>query len=459
MALAGALLVAGAGAARAAGLGVWADFNGDGYRDVVAAAPDATVDGHNQAGLVSVLYGGPHGLEPVDHPWFRQGYGGVPGAPVTDGHFGRGVGIGDLDRDGYADLVIGAAADATALAPVPLTVVWGGPGGLGRRMSTLPYPGAVTGRGVLFGASLKVADFNGDGVMDLAAEAADLSYDTPGSIVVFTSVHRTSTARHYTVPGVGSFGVFVCAGDVTGDHISDVVGLTDLYNFDADIPTLRTVLYRGTRSGLVLAGKALPGGTSCAVGDIDHDGIGDVVIGHPDDSGAYPGGRITVVYGAKNGPGTGRRTQVFAQGTPGVPGVPEYGDWFGASVAVGDINGDGFKDVAIGVPSEAIGTTRYAGAVTVLYGSRSGLTTTHAQTRTQYDGVNATGLGHSVAVGDTNRDRRAELLAAAPGNAPSGTVWDFPGTRNGLSSTAPRPFTPYNTGWPSHLNGYASLTD
>jgi FG-GAP repeat protein len=462
--LGAALVVAGGGTAHAAPSGVWADFNGDGYRDVVVADPSATVEGQHNAGAVSVLYGGPHGVNPGSASWYYPGYHGVPGTPAAGHGFGGATAIGDLDRDGYADLVVSSPADATRSQPTPLTILWGGPGGPGGTVTTLAYPGPVdpASGGVLFGTSLKVADFNGDGRPDLAVGTPDY-YGTAtasGSVLVFTSVTRTGAAHHYALPSPGNTRINVTAGDVTGDHVSDLVVQCDFHDPDSDADTLHTVLYKATRSGLVKA-ATLPGGDSAAIGDIDHDGIGDIVIGHPEDSRGQPGGRITVVYGSASGlPGTGRATRVFYQGTPGVPGAPEGGDRFGFAVALGDINGDGSKDLAIGIPNEAIGTTTHAGAVTVLYGSRSGLTTAHAQTLIRYDSANIfTSFGTSAGLTDTDRDGHADLLAAAPGNAQGGTVWYYRGTATGIPSTSPLPITTYNTGNYNPQGSYGSITD
>jgi hypothetical protein len=61
-----------------------------------------------------------------------------------------------------------------------------------------------------------------------------------------------------------------------------------------------------------------------------------------------------------------------------VPGLTEDGDLFGTSLATGDFDGDGYADVAVGVPGEDDASAIDAGSVTVLRGSRSGLVTTGA---------------------------------------------------------------------------------
>src|ERR1041385_4649018 len=110
--------------------------------------------------------------------------------------------------------------------------------------------------------------------------------------------------------------------------------------------------------------------------DFNGDGYADLVVGAPGEGILVGGinqpgaGAINVIYG--NGTGLNASTPVanqsWDQGTLGVD-IPEKGDHFGAALAFGDFNHDGFTDVAIGVPGEDGGL----GAVDVVYGSGLGL--------------------------------------------------------------------------------------
>ncbi|MBA2948946.1 FG-GAP repeat protein [Streptomyces sp. PSKA28] len=143
--------------------------------------------------------------------------------------------------------------------------------------------------------------------------------------------------------------------------------------------------------------------------DFNRDGVTDLVAGTPRTSGV---GNLTVVPGGEEGPvASAKRT--ISQNSAGVPGSSESGDNFGAATAWGDVNGDGYADLAVGAPGED-DTSGNAdrGAVTVLYGPGLSSGTSHTTT-----GVTAAGakLGSAVAVGDFNADGKADVFAAGTG--------------------------------------------
>ncbi|GAA1503744.1 hypothetical protein GCM10009730_03110 [Streptomyces albidochromogenes] len=210
------------------------------------------------------------------------------------------------------------------------------------------------------------------------------------------------------------------AGNVTGDAATDLVVMGQQASGDGHIT--RSVLYKGGTTGLKAAGK-LAGGYAGAVADVDKDGFGDIVTGNfmektTDEPNGGLGGALTVTYGSATGLST--RTPVrITQDTAGVPGTAEKGDRFGWSLSAGDTDRDGYADIAVGASSEALGSTRAAGTVTVLRGSATGLTGTGSKSFSQ-DTAGVPGaaeshdqFGGSVHLTDSTGDGRAELVAGA----------------------------------------------
>jgi hypothetical protein len=161
-------------------------------------------------------------------------------------------------------------------------------------------------------------------------------------------------------------------------------------------------------------------------------------------------GAVNVLYGSTNGL-TGSGSQLFRQGASGVAGTAEAGDEFGSSLAAGDFDNDGFADLAVGVPLEAIGSVRGAGAVNVLYGSANGLTGSGSQLFWQgAGGVKGTAetddiFGHVLSAGDFDNDGFADLavgvrLEDVQGRGGAGAVNVLYGSANGLTGTGSQLF-------------------
>ncbi len=162
-------------------------------------------------------------------------------------------------------------------------------------------------------------------------------------------------------------------------------------------------------------------GTSVATGDFDRDGYTDLAIGVPFDnlSGMGNAGEVDVVYGSPAGL-SAAGAQSWTLNTGGVPGVAGSGDQFGESVAVGDFDGDGFADLAIGTPGNDLGVIHNGGSVTIVYGGATGLTDLGSQTLSQNTpgvlGIPARGddVGWSLAAGNFGRDGADDLAVGNP---------------------------------------------
>ncbi|MFF4273135.1 FG-GAP-like repeat-containing protein [Streptomyces sp. NPDC001536] len=143
-----------------------------------------------------------------------------------------------------------------------------------------------------------------------------------------------------------------------------------------------------------------------ATSDYNRDGVTDLVAGVP------KANAVKVIPGGVDGPATAAKV-TLTQNSPGVPGSSETGDAFGTSTAWGDVNGDGYADLAVGSPGED-DTSGNAdrGNVTVMYGPA--LDTGFSYTTS---GVTAAGakLGSTVAVGDFDGDGKADVFSAGTG--------------------------------------------
>ncbi|GAA3238847.1 FG-GAP and VCBS repeat-containing protein [Actinocorallia longicatena] len=349
------------------------DFDGNGKPDLALGAPGAKI--------VAVVYSGRKKKRK------RQVTGGRAG-------FGTSLASADFDRDGYADLAVAGRG--------AVTVVHGSKSGLGKRRKTLKTSG-----GTLTRRGLAVGDFDGDGDPDLVATAGPRYwlFENEGG----GRFHRTGTTPGGTGPTVITYAPV--AGDFNRDKRTDLVLLPD--GGPGGEPEIMIAM--GSAKGLKApAGTGLRGGVVGAAGDLDGDGHADLVRGGP--------AGIQVGYGGRNGFSAGR---VLTQDSPGIPGRTAAGtaENFGDALAVGDLDHDGRADLVVGDPDDAAAGTGAPspGSVTVLFGSRSGLTATGARRLTlDSHGVPARamardGFGSALAVLDLAADGRPEIIAGAPG--------------------------------------------
>ncbi|MGV9273365.1 VCBS repeat-containing protein [Streptomyces griseosporeus] len=427
--------------AHAAGDTVPADFNGDGYRDVVLRVPGADVAGQEDAGAVIVLYGSPSGLSAASRAVITQNSPGVPGAAERGDYFGASTASADLDRDGYADLVVGAPYEdlAEGADKGMVTILWGSRSGLtsGR---TLPISGGPSFDRV--GRDVAAA---GKGSSATSSVTVGAWSDTR----TFRGTFTRSSLPAPSAPGYVGWFSSVTAGDVDRDGLADTVAATGRAG--------------GHTGGLVHVnpenaggfGESLDRGDAlvATVGDVNGDGYGDIVAGDPDEPAqrgvdGERGGRILIWYGSANGVPTDATPVTLSQDSPGVPGAGEAGDKFGGSVVVADFNRDGVGDIVVGSPGEKLGTVAGAGMVTVIPGTRSGVPGANSASYSQEtSGVPGSSevddaFGTTLSAGDVNRDGRVDLLVTGHGeNNYAGAAWILPGGTTRPTGTGSKIFT------------------
>ncbi|MFD9398182.1 FG-GAP and VCBS repeat-containing protein [Streptomyces sp. NPDC060011] len=411
------------------------DFNGDGFRDYAYASFSA-----KGGGGITVVYGTATGPG-TTHKRITQSSAGVPGTDEADDMFGEVRAAADFDGNGYGDLAVAAVGENGSRGEDQgaVTILWGSASGLSTG-TTLPNKNP--GRNNYMGKDLAAGDFNGDGKQDLAVINQSKTYVYRGPF------KRSGTTGTVTMLDKTSsfYSTALIAGKVNGDSKTDLAIIGDVATLDyvasdvwfikggASSLTPGNSLRLESQSGD--GGSAWRGGDG-VIADFNKDGYGDIAVG----TALYSThkGRVSVWYGSSTGPSRDTR---ITQATSGVAGTPENYDEFGDTVSAGDVNGDGYADLAVGVRGEEIDGKEYAGGVHVFKGRASGL----SGTGSQWFARNSPGVpgaltaddqfGGLVRLRDTNGDGKADLYVSAAGSVL------LPGSAAGITTTGA---TEYNT--------------
>jgi len=395
------------------------DVNNDGYDDVIIGAPDFDNGEYNE-GAAFVYLGSVAGLS--DTPsWQAEG-------DQADAHFGFSVSTaGDVNNDGYDDVIIGAWAYGNGEIDEGAAFVYlGSVAGLA---ATPLWQAEGDQADAHFGFSVSTAgDVNNDGYDDVIIGAPDFDfgeYNEGAAFVYLGSVAGLATSPSWQAEGGQAYAHFGCsvstAGDVNNDGYDDVIiGVESFDNGEYDEGA--AFVYLGSVAGL----SATPswqaegnqeyahfGDSVSTAGDVNNDGYDDVIIGVPDfDNGEIDEGAAFVYLGSVAG----------LAATPSWQAEGDQADaYFGFSVSTaGDVNNDGYDDVIIGAPDFDNGEID-EGAAFVYLGSVAGLAATPSW-QAEGDQANAH-FGFSVSTaGDVNNDGYDDVIigAWAYGNGESG---------------------------------------
>jgi len=378
--------------------------NGDGYADVIVGAPGV----NSGTGKIYLFQGSAAGLTgSAASPTFSASGEGA-GA-----YFGGVASAGDVNGDGYADVIVGASGANSSTGKIYL--FQGSAAGLTGSAANPAFSATGETAGDRFGGSVAGAgDVNGDGYADVIVGARAFD-EYRGKVYVFhggpwgLTGSAASPAFSATGERAGDeFGVSVAgAGDVNGDGYADViVGKygSDISDFAGNPPWGKVYLFQGSAAGLIRpAAFSIYGGRNtcfgvhvAGVGDVNGDGFADFIVGAP------CGGDYTGMVHLYQGGAAGLTVRAAFSASGEAPS-----NFFGTSSAgAGDVNGDGYADVIVGAP----GYSGSTGKVYLFQGGGSGRLVLASQLRSGDDPGQVQPWGLSLA----SDSLRVALQATSP---------------------------------------------
>lgn len=396
------------------------DVNGDGCEDILVGAPKYDA-GQVDEGVAFLFLGGRDGAS-ISPDWWAE-----------SNQVGAGLGFsvagaGDLDSDGYDDVVIGAPYyDVSGLANCGAAFVWrgtnAGPPPIGTPANSAWAEDGAQANTYYGQCVASAGDVNGDGYADLLISVP--GYNLLGGMQGAAALYFGSPSGPPHFPdwlGVGAHGgarygySLACAGDVNGDMYSDVIVGSPYFQNGTESEGAVYLYYGGeegpsetaswTAEGSVIEG--LFGWSVASAGDVNGDSFSDILVGMPQyGDGLHMPGMAVCWYGSSSGPSGSDPSdadwRMFGNGDH---------DKVGYAVApAGDADNDGYSDVIVSAPYATWGGVAEAGAVAFERGSPEGILFTPPEIGGRQAGAM---FGQSIAAADVNGDGFSDVLIGAP---------------------------------------------
>jgi len=430
------------------------DFNGDGYNDIIIGAP-----GYNQksqvemshAGISYIIFGKESNFNNINlaNLAITEGFAiiGTAWNSIGDGNGYSVSGAGDLNGDGYDDVIMGAPSKfADQGTKGAAYVIFGNP-----QASNINIASLTNAQGFIFNgngqqqssAGYSVGgngDIDNDGYDDVVVvdpvESAIYSNNFYSACyVLFSSQIKLSNtgtisvnagfptesgpATGFKITGSNQIGISTAkiAGDINNDGYSDII----IGSISANAVGATYVIYGKAAGGYLRLEDLMPhqgfkidnyfdysGYAASGVGDFNSDGYDDIIIGSPYANGGK--GTAYVIFGSAVGVNIDLHNLHLTQGFS-IKGSKNK-DNLGYSVShAGDVNGDGYDDVIIGAPNALLGK----GISYVIYGKPNNIVNIDLAYLKESQGFSILGASHSVSgAGDINKDGFDDVIIGSP---------------------------------------------
>ena len=454
------------------------DLNQDGLPDLAVGA-EGVNDGGVDRGAIFIINLDYNGTA-KNMVKISDTSGGFLGALGTYDQFGEGVaGLGDVDGDGIIDIAVGAMYDDDyTSATGSVWILFMNTDGTVKSYQKISategdFSGTLDNSDHFGDGLVALGDLDGDGIQELAVGAADdddgstdagafwiLYLDVDGTVKSHSKISATDTILSAEIAGGDNFGRDIAYfGDRNNDGKLDLlVGAWKASDSTITSGEVYVLHLEGASSyphkkyhktlsfisGLkkhsasqspldtLLETEDYYGRSVTAIGDLDGDGINDMVVGlQLDDDGGTDGGAVYIQF--LNEDGTIKSYQKISDTEGGFTGTIDNTDYFGISVcSLGDLDGDGNTDIAVGAWGDDDGGAN-RGAVWILFLDTNGVVKSYqkiSDTQGNFTGVldDSDRFSWSLAnVGDINNDGLPDIAVGAygddDGNTNAGAIW------------------------------------